>query len=919
VTDETGPEPGASEADERDDAPDDWFRPKRANSAQTPKDDNGRTEVLRLPFPGPSAVKPTPAESGPAVSNEPDAAARPDEEPAEHDGPDEEPAEHDGPDEEPAVHDGPDEPDGPNTDSAAQQESQAASGPATESAPQQEPTAAASPDSDTQALAESPRPANPDNEPTRVVRIPGDVPRSAQKPEPEPEPEPEPVADPEKTAPASPTRDLGAWKPEPAQDSAPAGPNTPDDSPDPESGDEPEPGRQPVAPSAWKPGPAPGSDPDPAATTTTSTAADETAGAQTQMIPRIGLFRPSTSQSGTAAGTMHSAESPGDSTVWTSAAQPQPQTQEYAQPGTPSATAPLPQRPAAWQQQPPGRPSTATRGGRDDGFDDHQYVYEPEDGPRRRGRRGLLVTAGVGAVVAGLASALLLTGTVKLPGVSAKPVPTVGFSPSGSDAGSNATQTGTAFLTAWQNGDLRAAANITDSPATALAGLTGYRTDLKLSGLTLLPGTATTAGWMPFNVTAQVGAPASPWSYSSGLATYSKSIDGYTRWFVKWQPAVMFAKLTGSQRLGIGAVPASANRVVDRNGTEITAASAPSLTGIVKALKQSAPPSDGTPGQKVQIEAADGTALSTVAKVSDPVNTGAVKTTLDLNVQKAAQAAVSAKPDSSMVVVQPSTGAILAVANNPPGGLDNAMVGRYAPGSTFKTITTTLVLDKGVITNLNQTWDCPAVLNADGIALHNSEQEAGVGKPFLWDFAQSCNNAFSRFEGKVSRDELVATAHDYFGFNQKWDVGLGQPTTYGYVPDGSANSLAEELVGQDQIGASPLVMASVAATVANGSFRQPILVPGAPQIPATPLPDATRTDLKTLMRSVVTDGTLAVVFNGQSGVYGKTGTAEVGKATPNSWTIAFKGDVAVGALVLHGGFGASSAGPEIKSLLNAIS
>jgi hypothetical protein len=557
-----------------------------------------------------------------------------------------------------------------------------------------------------------------------------------------------------------------------------------------------------------------------------------------------------------------------------------------------------------------------------DDYDDFDsYEYGEPNGRRPGKRRALLVTAGLAVLVAAVAAALVFTGTVSVPGITAaKPVPTVGFSPSGSDAGSNTTQTGTAFLTDWQNGNLKAAANITDNPTEALTELTAYKTDLKVSGLTMSPGTASAAGWMTFNVTAQVGSPASAWSYSSGLAAYSAAVNGYTRWFVKWQPSVLFTSLKSGQKLGIGTIAATANKVVDRNGTEITSANAPSLTGIVKALEQNAPTTDGTPGQEVQIENADGTRVSKVAKVSDPVNTSAVKTTLDLNVQQAAQSAVGRASNSSMVVIQPSTGNILAVANNPPGGTDTAMVGKYAPGSTFKTITTTLALNKGVITNLNQTWDCPLTYNADGITLHNSEQESGVGKSFLWDFAQSCNNAFSSFNTKISRNDLVATAQDYYGFNQKWDVGLGVPTTYGAVPNTSSNSLAEELVGQDQIKTSPLSMASVAATIANCGFKQPTLVSGGTQISATALPAATCSNLKTLMHEVVVSGTLAGVFNGQAGVYAKTGTAEVGTGkTANSWTIAFKGDYAVAALAIGGGFGASTAGPEVKALLSAVS
>ncbi|HEU5331654.1 MAG TPA: penicillin-binding transpeptidase domain-containing protein [Actinocrinis sp.] len=595
--------------------------------------------------------------------------------------------------------------------------------------------------------------------------------------------------------------------------------------------------------------------------------------------------------------------------------QPQQPQRNYARQGV------YPNAPASYQStqyQPPGavrtRDGYRPPGSHYDEFDEYDY----DDRPRGSRKRGALITAAVGVVVVAIAAALVLTKTVSIPGLSAKAVPTVGFSPSGSDAGSDATQTGSAFLTAWQNSSLQAAANITDNPSAALTALTAYKTNLKVSGLTLLPGSASSAGWMTFNVTAQVGAPASAWTYSSGLAAYQGSVDGVTRWFVKWQPAILFTSLASGQKLGLGLVPATANSVTDRNGTQLTSANAPSLGNIITALEKNAPAA-GTPGQKVQIEKADGTVVSTIAKVSDPVSTSSVKTTLDATIQAAAQSAVNRAPNSSMVVIQPSTGNILAIANNPPNGLDTAMLGRYAPGSTFKTVTTTLLLNSGKVADLNQGVPCPATLSADGITLHNSEAESGAGFSFLDDFAQSCNNAFSSFFNKVTRDQLVSTAHDYFGFNQKWDVGLGSPTAYGNVPNTSSNSLAEELVGQDQITASPLTMAAVAAAIDNGSFKQPILVPGTTQISATPLSSSTQSSLKTLMHAVVTNGTLAGVITNVSGAYGKTGTAQVQGKQDNSWTIAFRGDYAIAALAVGGGFGASTAGPEVNQVLNGLS
>ena len=590
-----------------------------------------------------------------------------------------------------------------------------------------------------------------------------------------------------------------------------------------------------------------------------------------------------------------------------------------------------PEGPAAgrWGDLPPG--------GRDE-FDEYDG-YDPDEPsmarrpagpgsgsggpggkPRSRRRRGLLISGGVGAVVVVVAAVLALTGAVTLPGLAAKPVPTVGFSPNSAAAGSPADQTGDAFLNDWENGNIKAAANITDNPAAALTALKAYKSDLKLSGLTISPGSAGSAGWQTFGVTAQVGTPASPWTYNSGLAAYQGSSEGVTRWFVKWNPDLLFTDLKAGQHLGLGTVPATVTQVADVHGTPITSANAPSLTNIVNTIEKNSSGAGGTPGQMVQVMNAAGAVVSTVSTVSQPVSGGPAKSTFDLNIEAAAQQAASQAVNSSVVVIQPSTGDILAVANNPSSGQDTAMVGALAPGSTFKTITTTLLINKGLVSNLSQSVPCPGTLDAGGITLHNSEGESGAGNSFLDDFAASCNNAFSSFYNQVTTSDLAGAAQTYYAFNEQWDVGLGVPTTYGKVPDGSNNNIAEELVGQDQIQTSPLAMASVAATIATGTFHQPILVPGTKQITATALPSATDTDLKTLMHAVVTSGTLEGKFTNTDGVYAKTGTAEYGSQSQynNSWTIAFKDDYAICALAVNGGFGADTAGPEVNTVLNAI-
>ena len=543
----------------------------------------------------------------------------------------------------------------------------------------------------------------------------------------------------------------------------------------------------------------------------------------------------------------------------------------------------------------------------------------PPAAPRWRGRRAVRRGAlAVGALAVALAVVFAAVEIGGGHGHNAAAVPTVGFSPDTQSGASGAAQTGQAFLTAWQHGDLHAAADITDDPSAAYSALAAYQHDLHVSGLTFQPNPVGAAGWLTFSVQAQVGSPTSTWSYNSGLAAYQGPVNGTPRWFVKWSPGILFTSLKTGEHLALGSIAPTAGAVDDASGHPITAADAPSLANLVTGLeKDSGDTGGGRPGTTVEIEATEGTVLATAAIVAQPVAAAAVRTTIDLSAQAAAQAAADRAPNSSVAVVQPSTGAILAIANNPPTGPDTAMIGQLAPGSTFKVVSTTTLLEHGLVSNLQQPVPCPQVLEADGLSLHNSEQEQAPGNDFLQDFAQSCNNAFSSFYQKVSTSEIAATARTYYGLGEPWDIGLHQPTTYAEIPDESSDSSAEEMVGQDRIVASPLAMASVAATVATGSFKQPILIPGAAQTTATPLPAGDLSDLRTLMHSVVTQGTLAGVLSDPADTYGKTGTAEVGTSN-NSWTIAYRGDYAVCALAVGGGFGAAVAGPEVNSVLGTL-
>ena len=549
-------------------------------------------------------------------------------------------------------------------------------------------------------------------------------------------------------------------------------------------------------------------------------------------------------------------------------------------------------------------------------------------GPSRHDRRGkrrkviIAVTAGVLAVVAGIAAVI---GMVVVSGGNANPT---GFLPTGNSAGQDAEQITGAFLQAWQAGDLARAARYTDHPSAAEAALVTYRKYLHLRKLTgtVRSGTAVSAsrtrasaGYV-INATVAASdgarAPSGTWSYHASLVAYQKR--NAQAWYIAWAPDVLAPNLTSSTHLAAVKVAPEVAVVNDASGKDITSYQDAGLTTIASLLKRKAPPGRGTPGLSVEIQTASGQAVrNSQAAVTAPGDVS-LTTTIDAKAEAAARTSVVMYPSSSMVAIQPSTGNIVALANN-AGDNDFALTAQVAPGSTMKVITSAALISSGVV-SASTAVGCPATYTLQGITYHNDNNESEpASTPFVTDFAQSCNNAFSTQWQHLAGGGLARTAKEYFGLNQDWNIGTGVPGSCFHAPaTASGSELAQEAFGQGQLTAAPLAMASVAATVDTGTFKQPILLTGTSQVIATALPASTDAQLKQMMRAVVTSGTAAPIGFG-SGVYAKTGTADVqGQQQPNSWLIAFDPgkDVAVACLVVNAGHGAQFAGPEVKAFLD---
>ncbi|GAA2743361.1 penicillin-binding transpeptidase domain-containing protein [Kitasatospora cinereorecta] len=508
-----------------------------------------------------------------------------------------------------------------------------------------------------------------------------------------------------------------------------------------------------------------------------------------------------------------------------------------------------------------------------------------------------------------------------------------------------------AFLEAWAKGDVAGAAALTDAPDQASTALTAFQDKVKPSAVHLTPGGPTafpSASAAPSTSAAASAAPSAasaaasaspaapagvplsfkaslefadtgtPWNYDGVLGVVKMS-DGKPA--VHWTPSVIHPHLGPGETIAVKPVFATPAAVTDRNGKSLAAF--PSVAQLLERFKTSAPqgsPQDAGAGVVITPDSGSG-APEKLFTVKDPKPVPSLKLTLDATLQQAAEAAVQEQSKggthaASIVAVEPSTGNILAFANAPATGQNRAFSGATAPGSTMKVVTSAALLEAGITPTTPVA--CPSSTMVTGLAVKNDFDDARPNNTFTDDFTQSCNTAFIEQGSKsLKADSLPKIAKDVFGLGLEWHTGLSNFDTK--IPtEGNMAGAATEFIGQGKVQTNPLGMASVAATVQSGVFRQPILVPGSDQVKAarTLSPDVLQ-NLRNLMNQTAKVGTAKDVMAGITADAGaKTGTAEVapGKAT-NSWFTAFRGNLAVAAEVEGGGHGADAAGPAAAKLL----
>jgi peptidoglycan glycosyltransferase len=327
---------------------------------------------------------------------------------------------------------------------------------------------------------------------------------------------------------------------------------------------------------------------------------------------------------------------------------------------------------------------------------------------------------------------------------------------------------------------------------------------------------------------------------------------------------------------------------------------------------------------------------------------GDVVTTLDVDIQRALFTGLSPYARAAGVVLDPRSGAVLALASVPgfdPNTLDGdfpalaantqsplldrATSGLYPPGSTFKIVTAADALDAGIVTP-DSTFSDTGGLAVGTFTVRNDEEESTGTQTLAGAFALSSNVDFARIA-------LNLGVERWFAYASRWGLGdsleFDLPAARDRLPgkaDVSPSVLAQLGFGQASLLVTPLRMALIAATIANtGATPRPFIVQRLaradtslatrPETLAQPISEQTAAAVRDMMIAVVRRGTGTAGALPNVTVAGKTGTATNPHGKSHAWFVAFAPAqaprVAVAIVVENVGYGGAFAAPIAKRVL----
>ena len=425
---------------------------------------------------------------------------------------------------------------------------------------------------------------------------------------------------------------------------------------------------------------------------------------------------------------------------------------------------------------------------------------------------------------------------------------------------------------------------------------------------------------------------------------------------VDWDPSLVFPELRPGERLRRVSVPPTRATIRSRDRKVLARGPAPTrtspLTGIADSIAgQMAPqetaaerrklysrgfPRDWPVGQtgleevfEPRLRGRPGGELIASDRVlararARPAPT--LRTTIDTRLQEAAVVGLAGRL-GGVAALDARTAEVRALA-----GI--AFSAPQPPGSTFKIITTTAALERGIV---KPSTEFPVETHAiiDGVELENANGES-CGGSFRNSFAHSCNSVFAPLGLKVEAGPLVDAAERY-GWNARATIPGEVPSTLPPAAEiDTPLELASTAIGQFETLATPLQMASVAQTIAMGGVRtRPHLSADRRPRPVRVTSRRVARTIESRMMDVVAYGTGTAAALPGVKVAGKTGTAELedtrdpetGETLPpdptntDAWFTAYapagRPRIVVAVMLVRAGAGGSTAAPAARVVLDA--
>lgn len=297
-----------------------------------------------------------------------------------------------------------------------------------------------------------------------------------------------------------------------------------------------------------------------------------------------------------------------------------------------------------------------------------------------------------------------------------------------------------------------------------------------------------------------------------------------------------------------------------------------------------------------------------------------VVTTLDVDLQSSAYYALGDNK-GAVIIMEPSTGRILAMVSKPsydPNSvaanwdwlnadensalLNRATQGLYAPGSTFKIMTTLEYMRENPGDYSSYTYNCAGEITYGDTTIPCANHTVHGGEDLASSFANSCNSSFCNIGMGLDVSKFRDTASELL---------IGSKLPGDFTTSKSSFLLSEEdsvaermmtAMGQGKTQVSPYQMALITSAIANGgSLMRPYVVDSVTNYTCAIISETTpekyrdlmtseeAAQLKAYMTDVVSYGTGSVLSGQAYSAAGKTGTAEYGESSDqtHSWFVGF--------------------------------